>query len=38
MESSSTPRTREMSTRMMSLADGAPTFSNVDIIDDRAFG
>jgi hypothetical protein len=35
MENSELPATREMSQSMMSLADGPPTFFNLDILDDR---
>ena len=38
MENSNSPRTQEMSQRMMSLADGPPTFLNLDVIDDRTIG
>jgi hypothetical protein len=30
--------TREYSQRMMSLADGRPTFYNLDVLDDRQIG
>ena len=37
MENSNSPKTQEMS-KMMSLADGPPTFYNLDILDDRVMG
>ena len=36
MENSNNPVTQEYSQKMMALADGEPTFYNLDIIDDRA--
>jgi hypothetical protein len=38
MENSNLPKTQEMSQKMMSLADGPPTFYNLDILDDRKVG
>jgi hypothetical protein len=38
MENSNDPTTQEYSQRMMSLADGPPTFYNLDVIDDRQIG
>ena len=35
MENSNLPVTEEFSQKMMSLADGAPTFYNLDVVDDR---
>jgi len=35
MENSNLPETQEFSKKMMALADGAPTFSNLDILDDH---
>jgi len=35
MQNSNAPRTQEMSQKMMALADGPPTFYNLDIVDDR---
>ena len=35
MEHSHLPTTQEFAQRMMSLADGPPTFYNLDVIDDR---
>jgi hypothetical protein len=34
---SKSPRTQEMSARMMGLADGPPTFYNLEVLDDRIF-
>jgi hypothetical protein len=34
MENSNLPVTREFSQRMMALADGPPTFYNLDVIED----
>lgn len=36
MENSNLPVTQEFSQKMMALADGPPTFYNVDVIDDRS--
>jgi hypothetical protein len=38
MENSNNPTTQEYAQRMMSLADGPPTFYNLDVIDDRQLG
>jgi hypothetical protein len=38
MENSNNATTQEYSQRMMSLADGPPTFYNLDVIDDREPG
>jgi hypothetical protein len=38
MENSNSPRTQEMSQKMMGLADGPPTFYNLDVLDDRSMG
>jgi hypothetical protein len=35
MENSNSPVTQEFSQRMMSLADGPPTFFNLDVVHDR---
>ena len=35
MENSASPRTQEMAQRMMGLADGPPSFLNLDVLDDR---
>jgi hypothetical protein len=35
MENSNLPLTQEYAEKMMSLADGPPTFYNLDVIDDR---
>ena len=35
MENSNLPVTQEFSQKMMALADGAPTFYNLDVIEDR---
>jgi len=35
MENSNAPRTQEMSQRMMALAEGPPTFLNLDVVDER---
>jgi hypothetical protein len=35
MENSSLPQTQRFSQEMMSFADGAPTFYDLDVIDDR---
>ena len=37
MENSNAPRTQVMAQRMMGLADGPPTFFNLDVLDDRSF-
>ena len=34
MENSQHPVTQEFSQKMMALADGAPTFYNLDVVDD----
>ena len=36
MENSNLPVTAEFSGRMMELADGPPTFFNLDVMDDRS--
>ena len=36
MENSQLPVTQEFSQKMMALADGAPTFTNLDVADDRS--
>jgi hypothetical protein len=36
MENSDLPVTKEFSEKMMALADGPPTFSNLDVVEDRA--
>jgi hypothetical protein len=38
MENSDNPTTQEFAGRMMSLADGPPTFYNLDVLDDRQLG
>ena len=35
MENSNLPMTQEFSQKMMALADGAPTFFNLDVVEDR---
>jgi hypothetical protein len=35
MQNSNAPRTQEMSQKMMALADGPPTFYNLDIVEER---
>ena len=35
MENSDLPVTSEFSERMMALADGPPTFHNLDVVEDR---
>ena len=35
MENSALPETDALSTKMMSFADGPPTFYNLNVIDDR---
>ena len=35
MQNSELPVTQEFSQRMMALADGPPTFRNLDVLDDR---
>jgi len=35
MENSSMPETEHFSKKMMGLADGPPTFYNLDVVDDR---
>ena len=35
MRNSDLPVTRELSQKMMALADGGPTFYNLDVVDDR---
>jgi hypothetical protein len=35
MENSNLPTTQEFSRKMMGLADGPPTFYNLDVLDDR---
>ena len=34
MENSKLPLTQEFSQRMMALADGPPTFHNLDVVED----
>ncbi len=36
MENSNLPVTQEFSQKMMGLADGAPTFYNLEVVDDRS--
>jgi hypothetical protein len=36
MENSNLPQTTEFSQKMMSLADGPPTFYNLDVVEDRS--
>ena len=36
MANSSHPVTEEFSKKMMALADGAPTFRNLDVLDDES--
>ena len=36
MENSDLPATRELSEKMMALADGPPTFFNLDVVEDRS--
>ena len=36
MENSDLPVTKEFSEKMMALADGPPTFSNLDVVEDRS--
>ena len=38
MENSNSPKTQEMSKKMMALADRPPTFYNLDVLDDREMG
>ena len=35
MENSALPETEALSAKMMALADGPPTFYNLDVVDDR---
>ena len=35
MENSAQPATQEFSQKMMALVDGAPTFYNLDVLDER---
>jgi hypothetical protein len=35
MENSNHPTTQEFSKKMMALGDGAPTFYNLDVVDDQ---
>jgi len=37
MENSGDPATQELSQRMAALADGPPTFYDLDIVEDRMF-
>jgi len=37
MENSGDPATQELSQRMAALADGPPTFYDLDIVEDRTF-
>jgi hypothetical protein len=36
MENSQMPETQALSAKMMGMADGPPTFYNLDVLDDRA--
>ena len=36
MKNSNLPGTQEISGKMMALTDGAPTFYNLDVIEDRS--
>jgi hypothetical protein len=36
MENSNNPVTAEFSAKMMGLSDGAPTFHNLDVVEDKA--
>jgi hypothetical protein len=36
MENSGLPMTQEFSARMMELAEGPPTFHNLDVVEDRS--
>ena len=36
MENSNLPVTNEFAQKMMALADGPPTFYNLDVVDDRS--
>jgi hypothetical protein len=36
MENSDLPLTQELAQKMMALADGAPTFHNLDVVEDMA--
>lgn len=36
MENSAMPETDALSKKMMALADGPPTFYNLDVVDDKA--
>ena len=36
MENSNLPVTQEFSQKMMALADGPPTFYNLDVVEDRS--
>jgi quinol monooxygenase YgiN len=36
MENSNQPATKEFSEKLMSLADGPPTFYNLDVLDDQS--
>jgi hypothetical protein len=36
MENSKLPVTQEFSQKMMALGDGAPTFHNLDVVEDRS--
>ena len=36
MENSNLPQTGEFAQRMMALADGPPTFYNLDVVEDRS--
>lgn len=37
MENSNLPVTQEYSQKMMALADGPPTFYNLDVVEDRSY-
>jgi quinol monooxygenase YgiN len=37
MENSNLPETDEFSKRMAELVDGAPTFQNLDVVDDKSY-
>lgn len=37
MENSNLPETQAFSKKMMELVDGPPTFSNLDVVEDKSF-
>ena len=37
MENSNLPETSEFAEKMMALADGPPTFHNLDVLEDKSF-